>query len=145
MLMSFNTFGAEFILENGKAVSWYQDPHAFTPASYTGIAFRSEGNDFTEVLFGGWEGENNSRFVGLSLGVKSKGKYFGEFALGGAYLLDPRTTQLDGNEQFLITAGIGMKHENIFLTARLRHISNANTQGKNHGFEVLVGSLGVKF
>lgn len=145
LLLPFNCFAAELIIENGKATSWYADPYAYTPASYTGIGFRSEGDQFTELLFGGWEGVNNSRFIGLSSGVRSKGKFFAEVALGGAYLLNPRTTQLDGNDQFLISVGVGGRFDNLFTTVRIRHFSNANTQGKNPGFEVIVVSIGVLF
>ena len=145
LLLPFNCFAAELVLEQGKSTVWFSGSNAYTSAAYSAIAIRSEGNQFVEVIQGGWSGVNNSRFAGLSLGVRSKGKYYAELGLGGAYLIHPHTTQLDGKKQFLISVGIGGRFDNLFFTLRLRHFSNAETQGKNHGFEVLVSSLGVVF
>jgi len=145
LLLPVNAFAAELIIEQGRATTWFADPNQYTSASYGAVALRSNGPQFIEIIQGGWEGVNNSRFVGLSLGGRTQGKYFAEYALGGAYLLSPDTAQLDGNAQFLITLGIGAKVDNLFVTARLRYFSNGNTQGDNNGFEVLMGGLGVVF
>lgn len=145
LLLPFNAWGTELIIEQGRATTWFADPRYYSPARYGAIALRSNGPRFVEVIQGGWSGENSSRFVGLSFGSRSQGKFFAEWSLGGALLLKPETTQLDGSKQFLISVGIGARWDNLFTTVRLRHFSNANTQGKNHGFEVLVGSVGVVF
>jgi len=145
LLLPFNAWGAELIIEQGKSTTWFADTRYYTPATYGAVALRSEGLRFAEVIQGGWSGANNSRFVGLSLGSRSQGKYFAEWGLGGVYLITPETTQLDGRYQLLITLGIGVKVDNLFVTARLRHFSNGNTQDYNHGFEVIAGSLGVIF
>jgi len=145
LLLPFNCFATELIIEHGKATTWFADTDQYTPATYSAVGLRTSGKQFTEILQGGWEGVNNSRFIGLSFGSRSEGKYFAEYTLGGAFLLRHETTQLDGNKQFLISVGIGTRFDNLFITVRLRHFSNANTQGKNHGFEVITGSLGVIF
>lgn len=145
LLLPFNVLGAELIIEKGQSTVWFADPKYYTPASYGAVAVRSEGNLFIEAIQGGWSGVNNSRFIGLSIGGRSKDKFFAEWAVGRVHLLKPETTQLDGPEQFLLTLGIGGKFDNLFITARLRHFSNGNVKGSNHGFEVLAGSIGIEF
>lgn len=145
LLLPFNVFAAELIIEHGKATVWFSDPKYYTPASYSAVIIRTEGDLFAEAIQGNWEGVNNSLFYGLGVGGRSSGKFFAEWGLGRVKLLKPQTTQLDGDGQFLVTLGIGGRFDNLFATVRLRHFSNANTQGKNHGFEVLTGSIGAVF
>lgn len=145
LLLPVNVFAVELIIEQGRATTWFADTDQYTSAGYGAVALRSNGPRFTEIIQGGWQGVNNSRFVGLSFGGRSQGKYFAEYTLGGAFLLKPETAQLDGNEQIMLSVGIGGRFDNLFATVRLRHFSNANTKGDNHGFEVIVGSLGVIF
>ena len=133
---------AELHIEQGRSTVWFAYPDHYTPAKYGAVAVRFGS---LEIIQGGWSGVNNSRFIGSSYVHRTKGRIFAEFGLGGAYLLKPKTSQLDGNEQFLITVGIGYKFENFFLTGRLRHFSNLNTLGKNHGFEVFLLSGGAEF
>ena len=145
LLLPFNVFATELIIEQGRATTWFADTRYYTPARYGAVALRSNGPQFVEVIQGGWSGENNSRFVGLSLGSRSQGKFFAEWSLGGVFLLKPETTQLDGSKQLLISVGVGARWDNLFTTVRLRHFSNGNTQGDNHGFEVFIGSAGIIF
>ena len=145
VLVTCSEAHSEVLIEQGQSTILFADPQAYTPATYTAMAYRSEGPKYIELIQGGWTGVNSSRFLGASVGGRSPGQYFVEYSLGGVYLLYPETVQLDGNKQFLITLGIGARFDNLYTTVRLRHFSNANTQGKNRGFEVLVFSLGVKF
>lgn len=145
VLLSFNTFGAELSIEQGKSTTWFADTRFYTPANYGAVSLRTDGTVYLEAIQGGWEGKNNSRFIGGSLGIRSSKKFFAEGSLGVVRLLTPRTTQLDGPNQFLVSVGLGVKIDNLIGSIRLRHFSNANTQGKNHGFEVKLFSIGVVF
>lgn len=132
----------EFVIESGQSTSVFVDPHYYAPAVYSAIAYRTRN---FEYIIGGWRGDNHSRFAAISMYHRTKGDYFAELGLGGVRLLEPDTTQLDGNYQFLITVGIGARVDNLFLGLRLRHFSNAGTLGKNRGFEVMPLSVGVTF
>ena len=145
LLLSFNVYGAELIIEQGRATTWFSVTEHYTPATYGAVGLRTNESQFFEILQGAWEGENNAQFGSLSYGLRTKDKYFAELSLGAVQLFNANTTQLNGDKQILITIGIGTKFDNLFITARLRHFSNAGTQGDNHGFEVFVGSLGVQF
>ena len=132
----------ELFIEQGKSTVWFSDTNYYTPATYGAVGVRYK---CLEILQGGWSGVNNSRFASVSLGGRSEGKFFAEGYLGYARLVRPHTTQLDGHNQILVTFGIGGKWDNLYTTVRVRHFSNLNTQGKNHGFEVILLSGGVEF
>lgn len=145
LLLSFNVYGAELIIEQGESTVWFANPNYYTEAKYGALALRTEGRLYLEAIQGGWRGENSSRFAGGSLGVKSSGKYFAEASLGGVRLIKPQTSQLDGKYQFLVSVGLGVRFDDLLLYGKLRHFSNGNTLGRNRGFDVLLGGLGVRF
>ncbi len=145
LLLSFNVYGAEFIIEQGKSTVWLANPNYYTEARYGALALRTEGSVYLEAIQGGWRGENNSRFAGGSLGFKSSGKYFVEASIGGVRLIKPQTSQLDGKYQFLVSAGLGFMMDDLIIYGKLRHFSNGNTLGRNRGFDVKLLGIGVRF
>jgi hypothetical protein len=145
LLLSFNVYGAEFIIEQGESTVWFANPNYYTEAKYGALALRTEGQLYLEAIQGGWRGENSSRFAGGSLGVKSSGKYFAEASLGVVRLIKPKTSQLSGRYQFLVSAGIGLIADNLIFYGKLRHFSNGGTVNNNIGFDVALIGVGVVF
>jgi len=145
LLLSFNAYGAEFIIEQGNSDTWFANPNYYTDNKYTAIAIRTEGAVFYEAIQGSWMGESNARFFGGSVGVKSSGKFFAEASLGGVKLVRPKTNQLDGKYQFLISTGLGYRIDEAFVYAKLRHLSNAGTLGNNRGMDFRLIGIGVAF
>lgn len=132
-------------IEKGQATALSAGPKNYRPASFTAVTLRYGETHFVEAIQGAWTGEYTSRFAGLSYGYRTSKRFFVEPLLGWAHLFDPNTPLLDGNEQFLLSLGVGFKYENLKTILKIRHFSNANTQGKNIGFEVYVLNIGIFF
>lgn len=140
-MLPFNVYGLELHLEQGQTASFMGSPEYQVPGRYEGISLRYGDQTYIEGLQAGWD---EGRITGVSLGLRSQGKWFAEGSIGLSYVLS-ETELLDGNTQFLLSTGIGYKYESFIVCLKYRHLSNANTQGNNLGVDFKLFSLGIIF
>jgi hypothetical protein len=131
----------ELHLEQGQTASFIASPEYQVPGQYDGISLRYGDQVYIEGLQAGWD---EGRITGISLGVRSSEKWFAEASIGIGNVIS-ETELLDGNKQFILSAGIGYKYESLIISLKYRHLSNANTKGNNYGVDISMLSIGVEF
>lgn len=132
-------------MEQGETTSFAATPKYYVPAKYTALTVRSSGPVFVEGIEGNWYGESYGEFYGVSIGVKSSKIYFVEGSAGVVHLTNFKSNNLNGNDQFTYAAAFGKRFDNMSLSLKVRHFSNANTKGTNYGMDFKLINLLIEF
>ena len=143
--MSFNVYGLELQIEQGQSTNLIANPNYYTESNYSALTLRTSGDVFLEGIVGSWYGESSSRFYGLSAGYRSPKRAFYEMTVGRVRLVEYSGLQLDGENQFNLSLGVGYRFDNLSVTYKVRHFSNGNTQRANWGMEFKILSIGAEF
>ena len=138
-LVSFNVYALELGLEQGSTAQYFSG--GYTSGSYNAFSLRS---GYFELVQGGWHGQTRGRFKSLGASIRSSEPWFAEVGLGLAYV-ETTSKQLDGHGQFLTTLGVGRRIDNLTVSVKFRHISNAGTQGRNVGMDFKLASIEIAF
>jgi len=154
LIFSSPATAIELHLEHGPSTSFMARPEHYQTSTYTGWTVRYGGGFFAELHQGGWVGEAFGRLSALSVGLRSRGRFFAETTLGAVSMHNYDPEQLDGNRQVMFMLGVGARVEDLFVTLRLRHISNASSvtgssdqrqDERNNAADFVVLSVGVDF
>lgn len=148
LLLPVNVFAVG--LEQGQSTNLIANPNYYTESKYSALTIRTSGNVFLEGIVGSWYGETSSRFYGLSVGYRSPKRAFYEMTVGGVHLVEYYGDQLDGENQFNLSVGVGYRFDNLSVSVKCRHFSNGayffgGDNEKNHGMDFMVVGVGVNF
>jgi hypothetical protein len=139
LLLPVNCYALELDLEQGSTAQYFSG--GYTSGNYNAFSLRY---GYFELVQGGWYGQTRGRFTSLGASIRSSGPWFAEAGLGLAYV-ETTSKQLDGHGQFLTTLGVGRRIDNLTVSVKFRHLSNADTQGRNLGMDFELLSIGAAF